>query len=157
MKKCILCDIDGVLVDSSKWLPYVPANREDRVGWDVFAQVSDLCTPNKPMITIIGILGAMFPIIFVTSRENSDVLRKATERQLDEFSNGLLKVGDKHKLLMRPYADYRDPWQVKKDLIEAEVLPNYIPVLAVDDEIDNIVMYKSLGIKTWHYTKLRKK
>ena len=156
MKKCILCDIDGVLVDSSNWVRYIPKERDDREGWNYFAKLPMLCTPNKIMLNLISIVGTLIPIIFVTSRED-ELLRKATIKQLEDFSNGAIKIGSKHKLLMRPYADYRDAWQVKRDLLENFVLPSYEPILAIDDEPDNILMFKSLGIPTWHYTKLRKK
>lgn len=156
MKKCIICDIDGVFVDSSKWTPFIPASRDDREGWNRFAQQVSLCTPNIQFIRILKLMSLLFPIVFVTSRENSIALRAATEAQLKVFSENWIVIGEKHKLLMRPYGDFRDAWQVKRDLLSAEVLPYYKPLLAIDDEIDNIIMYKGLGIPTWYYTKLRK-
>ena len=153
MKKCIICDLDGVYVDSSKWTPYIPQNRDDREGWDLFASHVSACTPNLALIRILKVLSLFFPIIFITSREGSVVLKKGTEAQIDVFSNNWIHIGSKHKLFMRPYKDYRDAWQVKRDIMIRDVLPYYEPIIAIDDEIDNVLMYESLGLKTWHYTK----
>lgn len=153
MKKCIICDLDGVYVDSSKWTPYIPQDRDDREGWDLFASHVSACTPNLALIRILKVLSLFFPIIFITSREGSVALKKGTEAQIDVFSNNWIHIGSKHKLFMRPYKDYRDAWQVKRDIMIRDVLPYYEPIIAIDDEIDNILMYKSLGLKTWHYTK----
>ena len=49
---------------------------------------------------------------------------------------------------MREENDYRPSSEVKKDIIEREILPNYIPVIAIDDDIRNIQMYNDLGILT---------
>ena len=156
MKKCIICDIDGVFVDSSKWAPFIPTSRDDREGWDKFAQQVSLCIPNLQFIRILNLFSIFFPIVFVTSREGSKALRAATEAQIKVFSENRIVIGDKHKLLMRPYGDYRDAWQVKRELLNAEVLPKYEPLIAIDDEIDNILMYEGIGIRTWYYTRLRK-
>ena len=156
MKKCIICDIDGVYVDSSKWIPFIPASREDREGWNRFAQQVSLCTPNFEIINLLRLLAIFFPIIFITSREDSRLLKAATEGQIKVFSENSIQIGDKHKLYMRTFGDYRDSHQVKKDIMTTKVLTEYDPLLAIDDEIDNILMYKNLGILTWYYTRLRR-
>lgn len=153
MKKCIICDIDGVYVDSSKWIPFIPVSREDREGWDYFAQLSGLCTPNLEIIKLLKLAGIFYPIIFITSREDNRALREATKAQLDVFSGSWIHIGSKHKLFMRPYRDYRDAWYVKKEIMEKEVLPYYKPIIAIDDDLDNILMYQALDIPTWHYKK----
>ena len=47
---------------------------------------------------------------------------------------------------MRKENDYRPSSEVKKDIIEQEILPKYVPVIAIDDDIRNIQMYNDLGI-----------
>ena len=49
---------------------------------------------------------------------------------------------------MRKENDYRPSSEVKKDIIEQEILPKYVPVIAIDDDIRNIQMYNDLGILT---------
>ena len=153
MKKCIICDIDGVFVDSSKWAPFIPLTRDDREGWDKFAQQTSLCEPNIGFIRLLKLAGIFYPIIFITSREESIVLKEATKAQIDVFSSNWIHIGSKHKLFMRPYRDYRDAWAVKKEIVQNSVLPYYEPIIAVDDDLDNILMYQALDIPTWHYKK----
>lgn len=156
MKKCIICDIDGVYVDSSKWAPFIPAGRDDREGWDRFASEVSRCTPNFDIINTLKIVGKFIPILFITSREGSPVLKAATEAQIKVFSENWIEIGDKHKLFMRPYKDYREAWWVKQEILQRDVLPNYKPLLAIDDDLDNVVMFRGFGIPTIYYTKLRK-
>ena len=44
----------------------------------------------------------------------------------------------------------------KEEILKNKVLPLYFPLIAIDDEIENINMFKRNNILVNHYTKLRK-
>lgn len=155
-RACVVCDIDRVIVDSREWEKYIPKDSKDREGWDNFLKQNHLAKPNKEMLNFVIILSKVFPILFVTGRENYSISRMLAKKQIREFSDGKLPVGpmNRNKLFMRDYDDFRDPAEVKEDILVKEILPKYIPVLAIDDNIENVKMFKKHGILTYHYKKL---
>lgn len=157
-KACIICDIDGVYTDSKEWNKHIPTNIKDREGWTNFLRYSNLCKPNKPMILVLNMLSKVFPILFVTSRENFGNMRKITKKQIREFSGGAINVGPlcKHKLLMREANDFREAHIVKEEILKRDILPFYYPLMAIDDEPSNVEMFRKNNILTKYYTDLRK-
>ena len=103
-------------------------------------------------------LNKVFPIIFVTSREDYDNAKMITKKHIKDFSHGRISVGPLHKnkLFMRPKDDFRSPADVKEEILKKKILPFYAPVLAIDDDIENINMFKKYGIYTYHYKGLLK-
>ena len=147
---CAIFDLDGVIFDSREWGKYAPKEKDDREGWDYFAKHADVCKPNLSKINLVKDLSKVLNIIFITSREGSPFLKKATKDQLKKCLGNT-----KYTLCMRPYKDYRTSVEVKKEILEKNVLPKYDPILAVDDDLENINMFKSFNIPTHHYTLLR--
>ena len=152
-KACIICDIDRVVVDSREWEKYIPEDNRDREGWKNFLKFHNLAKPNKLMINFVVLLSRVFPILFVTSRENYSSSRAIAKNQIRDFSNGKLIVGplSQHKLFMREFNDFREAHEVKEDILVNKILPLYEPLLAIDDNKDNIGMFKKHGIRTFHY------
>lgn len=157
-RACVICDIDRVIVDSREWEKHIPKDFTNRAEWDEFLKYHYLAKPNKVMINLILVLSKVFPIFFVTSRENFGNSRKIAKEQIREFSNKRLSVGplSKHKLFMREKNDFREAPEVKEGILKNEILPNFQPILAIDDDKGNIDMYKKHGIHTFHYKGLLK-
>ena len=157
-KACIICDIDGVYTDSREWNKHIPENVKDREGWVNFLKQNKLCKPNKPIILVLKMLSKVFPILFVTSRENYGNMRKITKEQIRNFSNGTINVGplSRHKLLMREANDFREAHIVKEEILKRDILPYYYPLMAIDDEPSNVEMFRRNSVFTKHYTDLRK-
>ena len=147
---CAIFDLDGVIFDSREWGKYAPENKDDREGWDYFAQHVNVCKPNLSKISLVKKLSEILKIIFITSRESSPFLKEATEKQLKMYLQDTDFI-----LYMRPYKDYRSSAEVKKEIIEKRILPSYCPIYAIDDDIENVNMFKSFDIPTQHYTLLR--
>lgn len=152
-KPCIICDIDRVLVDSREWEKHIPSDRTDRNGWNNLLKYSHLVKPNKSMLKLIIQLSKLLPILFVTSREDYNTLKMITKNQIKDFSNGelTLEPNHVHKLFMRKANDFRDSDKVKEDILNKNILPIYEPILAIDDNADNIKMFKRYDIPTYHY------
>lgn len=154
----IICDIDRVIVDSREWEKHIPKDFTNRAEWNEFLKYHYLAKPNKVMINLLSVLGKVFPIFFVTARENFGNSRKIAKQQINQFSNGLITVGplNKHKLFMRDKDDFREAPEVKEDILVNQILPEFQPILAIDDDKGNIDMYKKHGIRTFHYRGLLK-
>ena len=152
--RCVICDIDNVYMDSREWEKHIPENKKDREGWTALLQYIGKCIPNTFIIQIINILATKYPILFITSREGTSMLRNLTIEQIEKFSGGVIKLNDisKHKLLMRKCNDFREPSQVKEEILIKNVLPFYSPMMAFEDDKDNVDMYKRNGIDTIYYT-----
>lgn len=157
-RKCIICDIDNVYVDSREWEKYLPKRKDDRKGWNTLLQHIGKCVPNDFIIRLINILAQNYPIFFITSREGTETLRRLTVEQIEEFSEGniLLRADSKHKLYMRECDDFREPYKVKEEILLRDVLPNYEPIMAFEDDENNVKMYRKYGIDTIHYKEFLK-
>ena len=154
--KIIIADIDNCIFDSRELEKEVPLIKTDRKGWDRFNTMYHLCKPNYFMIDYIKYLSQKYPIFFVTSRELSLVGHNTlniTLNQLDLAFNGFAPIQSPHKLLMRKYNDYNHSDVVKEEILTKMILPNYNPILAIDDSKKNCDMFRKYGIDTWHYTK----
>jgi hypothetical protein len=152
---CIVCDIDGCIFDSRNILKYIPEDKNSRIGWDNFNLHLYEIKPNNNLINIIKLLSVTYPIIFLTSREH--VVNKnintynITIDTLNKAFNGFAPINYPHKLIMRKYDDYRDSHIVKEELLIKHILPEYNPLIAIDDCEKNIAMFSSYGIDTIHY------
>lgn len=151
-KPCIICDIDNVFMDSTMLDKYIPKIRDSREGWDLYNTKYNECEPNYeiiyPIMPYIGVL----PIYFLTSREDRGDVRMITHTQLFAYSCNLLYPGHTCQLFMRPENSYEEDFIVKEALLRQHILDKgMMPVLAIDDNIKNIAMFKEFGIFTIHY------
>lgn len=156
-KNCILCDLDGVFIDSTEWDKHFPKENTKEVWVEFQGLCKDYCKPNELFISyFIEAYGNKdVEIIFFTAREETEYLRKTTIEQIEEYSNNFFKVGKNCKLVMRPENNFIEDYEVKDIMLQERILPYYNVLLAIDDKIDNINMYMvKHNIKTYWYTDL---
>lgn len=152
-KKTIICDIDGVLFDSREWHKYYPKDNK-RESWDEFQTHYDVCMPNQHMIEFICNNIDKYNIVFITARESTPFLQKATIEQIQKASNNIIKIGENCSMLMRPYNDFRIDCIVKEDLLKYLIGASDL-FLAIDDSYANIEVFKKHVENTWYYDKFR--
>ena len=140
MKKAIVVDIDGVILDSSKVLCEI----EKLHGGEKWNYFNKYCNsddiklmPNiKPFIYSFG---KDVDVIISTAR--SEFIRPQTARKLTKHR---VYFSD---MLMRDYNDYRVAVEVKKDHIKKiRDEFGYEIIAFIDDEIENLNMAKEMGI-----------
>ena len=154
MKICAIMDIDGVYTDAREWEKHLPKpGNNNRKGWDEYNKHLETSKPNKEMVEIAKSLQKLMPILFVTSREDTGVMRNFTKHEIENYSNGEVKIdGQYNKLLMRKEGDFRPSAIVKQDILKQFILPQgYKPVIAIDDNKSNTDMFEKNGIGTKLY------
>jgi len=151
---CVICDIDNVYSDSREWIKYVPEEKDskNREAWDAYNEKHYLVKPNKRLIPKIVECSQYIPILFITSREDRNDMRKKTIEEIEKFSGNMIKIGPMHRLYMRPDSNYDPSADVKEKILVEEVLnKNFQPIIALDDDESNINMYKKYNIDTKLY------
>ena len=150
----VICDIDNCFTDSREWNKLIPQNSTNRAAWDNYLDHYYLCKPNKSVIDLVCATAELLPIIFITGREDRKDNRHHTIMQIKEFSKGIVdmqNVDCHHKLLMRSEFDYRPAPIVKQEKLIEMINAKYIPIVAIDDEVDNCKMFLSYKIPTILY------
>lgn len=142
MKKAIIVDIDGCMLDDREILKYIPENIEDRKGWEVFHKHIWNCKPIGYMFDMVN--NYKHTVIFLTAREHLQSVRQMTH-------NSLYNIEKNYMLLMRPVHDLRDSDVVKKELYNDYIKNDYMVEYAIDDNQANIDMWESLGIPTFQH------
>ena len=74
--------------------------------------------------------------------------------QIKEYTDGKINMQDPkcvHKLLMRDEFDYRPAPIVKEEKLLQVIQHNYIPLVAIDDEIENCKMFMKYGMEVICY------
>lgn len=156
-KICIIIDVDGTIVSEKDNSQIILPTENNRKVWDLFHKnkkyykVSQF-KQNKNIVDIIKSIINNMPevyLIFLTARENVEskpifintyrLIRKIFGFQPTAFCR-------KFDILMRKENDFRSSDIVKEDILNNEILPNYLPVLAIDDEEPNIKMFEKNGI-----------
>ncbi len=152
MKKlCIICDLDGVLFDSREWHKHLPLKSSEE-AWYNFQKQVDTCKPNRELAKIITKLSHLIHIVFLTGREETPFLKNKTIEQIYKASNQKLIPGKNYTLIMRSRNDFTPASEVK-DRALRKLLINFKPILAIDDEKENIRVFKKHGIETFYYKK----
>lgn len=153
MPKYIIFDIDDTLVSNPNFNKYIPKDNT-REAWDIYLEKIDYykyAECNKKMIDILNVLAKEYTILFVTSREHTP-----DNRVLNNTYNTLKDIIDVSEngceLFMRDYNDFRPSWRVKEDLFTLHGIDPKDVMVAIDDNIDNINMFKRYGINTVHIT-----
>jgi hypothetical protein len=147
-------DIDDCLIDSRKtyeFLPYFDKNieysvEEKREAWDKWTECLCLCTPNYHIVDLIKRYKDDTKIFFITSREVRLNCIEETRKIVDKC---FISVdGLNYEILMRNENDYRSSSDVKRDIYNMCIKGRYNILFAIDDLLENIEMYKELGINT---------
>lgn len=140
--KAIVCDIDGVCLDSSLiFKELFDLKLKGDAKWDYFREHC-----NGPRVSkiensriLINNANNCAHIIFSTAR--NEKCREATEQRL--LSDGFFF----EKIYMRSQNDYRESKDVKKDHL-LEIMKSYDILAFIDDDLTNCEMAKELGILT---------
>lgn len=146
MKKdynCIVCDIDGVLLDTSFIIKdiYEKGLKGDR-KWDYFyeecnSEKVNIYSDMKNYIELMVMQGVL-PIL---STARNECNRKETEEKLKAEHIPFFK------LYMRKEKDYRPSAEVKKEHL-TDIQKRFNIVLFIDDDITNVSMAEGLGISS---------
>lgn len=158
--KAIIVDLDNCIA-ISKTKVDLPKNNT-REEWDKFHESCNYYNVDSmiPVTPIIDIIESYYNshnfykplVLFVTSREDTDLIRLNTYRFLRKYvslCSDVYNYNKKYKLLMREYNDYRPSSEVKRELLE-KYLREYDIMFALDDDISNCKMYTENGITTLH-------
>lgn len=139
-RKAIVCDIDGVLLDSS----HVMQEAEDLelygdLKWDYFynhCNDVEVISETKRLLFLFWINDVT--IVFSTARN-----KKCYESTVEKFRKEGIYFD---KLPMRKDGDLRPAYEVKKEHIEIVKRMDYDIIAFIDDDLDNCNMAKELGI-----------
>jgi len=135
----IIIDLDGTLIDTK-----VKVSEKDyeNINWEKFhsdnysSQIFDWCK------RLVNLYSDRYDILFVTSRDNSELSRTLT---LDWLEKELPCVD--FFLYMRKSGDLRPDHIVKKEIYNNQIKDSYFVELAIDDKISNCEMWESIGVK----------
>lgn len=145
MKKAILCDIDGVLLDSTAAIQIQQNKLAQGVpqeeSWQYYYDNLHLCIKNEWCYRLIESLARDYKIIFLTARDEQ--ARKDTVPFL-KFNT---KVD--YELYMRPHGVVDTDTSIKHKILN-ELMTKYEFIFAIDDRKDNCEMYRMLGIQPLH-------
>lgn len=140
MKKAIICDIDGCVLDTDWIWEEIEKQKLDGLKkWEFFNKNSCDLEKSEPQDLLIKLInGDMFSmqheLIFSTAR--SEIIRKETREILEKMFAGRDFI-----LLMRPEDCLLPSWQVKEQHLN-EILKNYEVTSAIDNEEPNCEMYR---------------
>lgn len=130
LQEAVLCDLDGTWALIHNRSPYDASN----------CDVKDL--PNNPVVqTILAHYKAGRAIIFCSGRE--DKFKPETERQIEMYSNGLLK---NYQLHMRKTDDFRKDSVVKEEIYVNNIEGQYNVLCVLDDRNQVVDFWRSKGL-----------
>ena len=148
----MICDIDNCYTDSREWYKVLPKDiGNNRELWDEFQSKVNLVKPNKPVINLCVATVEILPVVFLTGREDRHDHREDTIKQIEEFSEGKIKINNDNRLIMRKEFDYRPSEIIKNEMLVGVVKEGLIPICAIDDEVQNCELYKRYNIPTVLY------
>lgn len=134
----LVFDLDGTLADN-RHREHLLAGESPQ--WDAFFEA---CDQDKLVVPIANIAQCMWVhghrIVVLTGRPES--VRNKTSMWLTD--NGV----PYHKLLMRPDGDYRPSTDLKRALLQENVIRHLLPdeaVVAIDNDEKDCAMYRELG------------
>lgn len=143
-KKCIVCDVDGVLLNSSFIIKEIfKKELKGNAKWDYF-----YAHCNSDKVTPIGwirgylnvaVLSGYFPILSTARNEHN---RVATEEKLNKENIVY------YKMYMRKDGDFRPSAEVKREHLQ-EIQKEFEIVVFLDDDVSNTKMAQEMGICTF--------
>lgn len=144
----ILCDVDGVLFDNTHRLHHIV---EDEAGgykedsdWPAFNAEVGGDTP-MGMCKVIGKLAQVYTVIFLTAREQNMFQMSTFVQAIKPF----MPPGPRWFMQFRDVAEF--PPKVpshayKRAMVDRMRAAGLNPVMAIDDSLDQVNMYKEAGI-----------
>lgn len=138
MKKAIIMDLDGTLVDS----PLVSPEMYHNIDWAEFNEQNAHCPSFKWAENMVNVYyAAGYEILFLTARDGSDRTRAVT---LEWLSRNFSFPID--HLIMRTPGDLRKDSLVKSELYWSHIHGKFNVELAVDDKRSNCRIFRDFGI-----------
>jgi hypothetical protein len=142
---CVLSDIDDTLADPSHRRHLVPTgnNRNKPMAWQKFHEQMHLDKPNTEVVNYVMLLAQTCPaaICIMTARP-IEYDRKTAHWLVDNGVRGIAR------LLMRRRGDIRPSEEIKYDLLRELRREGYWPIIALDDDVDVLKMFREQGIPT---------
>ena len=135
--ECVVVDIDGVLADAAHRQHYLDPPWRDWDGFFAECGGDGVFEENKALLELLAL---ELTIVLLTSRPTW--IQKAT---LDWLHLHKIRYD---LLIMRPLGDFQPSPGFKREETETLRRQGYIPMLAIDDDMRNVRMYKSEGIPT---------
>jgi hypothetical protein len=134
---CVLVDIDGVIADGNHRQSFMRSTPRDYKGF-FDAAVRD--TPIMEAAILLRVIDEAVSIVLVSGRP---------ARIHDLTVAWLREHGFRWDLLvLRADGDFRAASEAKAQAVEELRTEGWLPVLALDDEPDNVAMFRHLGIPT---------
>ena len=143
-KRIAIFDVDGVISDHRHREHHV---LKDPKNWDSFyAEMGKDLLVQDTFQLMKSLVNNGWEIIFITGREMTIEKYHTT---INWFKDNEIYIhGNLH---MRPENDRREDYEIKEEKVRKYVLErNYDVIIAFDDRIQNIEMYKRLGITCFH-------
>lgn len=157
--KNIILDIDNCVFNSTEWEKYIPKDGS-REGWNNYHNHYYLVCENTEMLEFLDELykrEKLNSIYFLTAREDYGNMRDITIEQLNNaFSNYKWWNKINKFLYMRNACDYSPSYLVKQNILHSNILHKVQIDLAIDDDLENINMYRRNGINSIYYKKYKK-
>ena len=143
-KDCVVCDVDGVLLDSS-WIIreiYEKGLKGD-TKWDYFYSK---CNSEKVMPIAwakkyleLAVLNGILPLLLTARNEHN---RAETEKKLKKENIPYFKM------YMRQEGDYRTSSEVKEDWLK-EISNEYNIIIFIDDDLSNIRVAQKMNLNVF--------
>jgi predicted kinase len=132
VKKPILCDVDGTVVDCSHRLHYI---KNGNRNWPAFWAAIPLDTPINHVIRMVQAMHAAgHPVFIVTARD--DDRKTVTEAQLLQHGVPF------DRMYMRVTGDFRPDHIVKKEMLDQIRAEGYAPLFMLEDRAHNVAMFR---------------
>lgn len=148
-QKAILVDMDGTLCNVDHRRPLVACDNPDwkSFNWPWQIKRDGLNVWCSELIKAMCNSGCK--IVFVTAREGTDDVKKATTSWLQShFNDQWLEL---HTAIhFREAFDYRKDYKIKKDIYNNHIKENYEVLFVVDDRKQVVDMWRELGLTVLH-------
>ena len=131
---CIIVDIDGTLANVDHRRGYL--GKEG--GWKKFNESMRLDVPNKWCVEIVNHMRKKYKIVLVTGRSRDQW--SITIDWLRE--NGIAY----HDIFFRRCGDYRQDVEVKAEILNDLIIPNFDVLFVIDDRISVVNMWRRAGL-----------
>lgn len=142
-QKAIICDIDGVLLDTKHIFEEIEkANLAGADKWEYFnrrANDYDVEIDSRVVDMLEVFANQGIKIIFTTAR--SSEIWKQTSAKIDMAIGNFAQQIFGYSLAMRGSNDFRMSQEVKQDLLN-DIRNQYDVLFAIDDETPNCEMFK---------------
>lgn len=147
-QKAIICDIDGVLLDTAHIFERIEnAGLQGSDKWDFFNRhANDFDVEiDFRIVETLEALSRNYKIIFLTSR--SGEIYKQTRAKIATAIGLYAQTVFDYILIMRKYRDLRSSAEVKAEWLK-ELQQEFDIILAIDDESENCEMFAENNILT---------